>query len=440
MKVGAISLGCDKNRVDTERLLGFVLQAGHRIVNDVDEADAVIVNTCAFLQSAVKESLDTVFEARSHKNVKYLIVAGCLPMRYLSELTAADGLKEADALLDNSCYDRIGEVLTKLEKGEKVVMTNAGGRERVESRVVTTPYHYAYLKVSDGCDNKCTFCAIPGIRGAYASTPIESLVKEADGLVGQGVKELILVAQDVTRYGSDLYGEPKLIDLLRALIALPVEKIRLLYCYPDMCTDELIDFIDSEPKIAKYVDMPMQHASDGVLKRMNRRDNRRSLLDRIAYIRGKKSDIAIRSTFMVGFPQETEEEFEDLLSFLEEARLDNVGFFAYSKEEGTPAARMKGQVPQSVKKQRLKKAEALQSAIAEQKAKEKVGMVLYVTYDGIDYDKQCFYGHTERLCPDVDAKVYFTSDEPIEIGESYPVLVKKTKKLDLYGQTVRSKQ
>ena len=440
MKVGAISLGCDKNRVDTERLLGFVLQAGHRIVNDVDEADAVIVNTCAFLQSAVKESLDTVFEARSHKNVKYLIVAGCLPMRYLSELTAADGLKEADALLDNSCYDRIGEVLTKLEKGEKVVMTNAGGRERVESRVVTTPYHYAYLKVSDGCDNKCTFCAIPGIRGAYASTPIESLVKEADGLVGQGVKELILVAQDVTRYGSDLYGEPKLIDLLRALIALPVEKIRLLYCYPDMCTDELIDFIDSEPKIAKYVDMPMQHASDGVLKRMNRRDNRRSLLDRIAYIRGKKSDIAIRSTFMVGFPQETEEEFEDLLSFLEEARLDNVGFFAYSKEEGTPAARMKGQVPQSVKKQRLKKAEALQSAIAEQKAKEKVGTVLYVTYDGIDYDKQCFYGHTERLCPDVDAKVYFTSDEPIEIGESYPVLVKKTKKLDLYGQTVRSKQ
>ena len=440
MKVGAISLGCDKNRVDTERLLGFVLQAGHRIVNDVDEADAVIVNTCAFLQSAVKESLDTVFEARSHKNVKYLIVAGCLPMRYLSELTAADGLKEADALLDNSCYDRIGEVLTKLEKGEKVVMTNAGGRERVESRVVTTPYHYAYLKVSDGCDNKCTFCAIPGIRGAYASTPIESLVKEADGLVGQGVKELILVAQDVTRYGSDLYGEPKLIDLLRALIALPVEKIRLLYCYPDMCTDELIDFIDSEPKIAKYVDMPMQHASDGVLKRMNRRDNRRSLLDRIAYIRGKKSGIAIRSTFMVGFPQETEEEFEDLLSFLEEARLDNVGFFAYSKEEGTPAARMKGQVPQSVKKQRLKKAEALQSAIAEQKAKEKVGTVLYVTYDGIDYDKQCFYGHTERLCPDVDAKVYFTSDEPIEIGESYPVLVKKTKKLDLYGQTVRSKQ
>ncbi|MBR5987336.1 MAG: 30S ribosomal protein S12 methylthiotransferase RimO [Clostridia bacterium] len=440
MKVGAISLGCDKNRVDTERLLGFVLQAGHRIVNDVDEADAVIVNTCAFLQSAVKESLDTVFEARSHKNVKYLIVAGCLPMRYLSELTAADGLKEADALLDNSCYDRIGEVLTKLEKGEKVVMTNAGGRERVESRVVTTPYHYAYLKVSDGCDNKCTFCAIPGIRGAYASTPIESLVKEADGLVGQGVKELILVAQDVTRYGSDLYGEPKLIDLLRALIALPVEKIRLLYCYPDMCTDELIDFIDSEPKIAKYIDMPMQHASDGVLKRMNRRDNRRSLLDRIAYIRGKKSGIAIRSTFMVGFPQETEEEFEDLLSFLEEARLDNVGFFAYSKEEGTPAARMKGQVPQSVKKQRLKKAEALQSAIAEQKAKEKVGTVLYVTYDGIDYDKQCFYGHTERLCPDVDAKVYFTSDEPIEIGESYPVLVKKTKKLDLYGQTVRSKQ
>ncbi|HAE88366.1 MAG TPA: 30S ribosomal protein S12 methylthiotransferase RimO, partial [Clostridiales bacterium] len=299
MKVGAISLGCDKNRVDTERLLGFVLEAGHQIVNNIDEADAVIVNTCAFLQSAVKESLDTVFDVRSHQNVKYLIVAGCLPMRYLSELSAEDGLKEADALLDNSCYDRIGEVLDRLQKGEKVVLTNAGGRERVKERVVTTPYHYAYLKVSDGCDNKCTFCAIPGIRGAYKSTPIESLVKEAEGLVAQGVKELILVAQDVTRYGTDLYGEPKLIDLLKALTALPVDKIRLLYCYPDMCTDELVDYIDAEPKIAKYIDMPMQHASDGVLKRMNRRDDRASLLDRIAYIRSKKSDIAIRSTFMV---------------------------------------------------------------------------------------------------------------------------------------------
>lgn len=440
MKVGAISLGCDKNRVDTERLLGFVLEAGHQIVNNIDEADAVIVNTCAFLQSAVKESLDTVFDVRSHQNVKYLIVAGCLPMRYLSELSAEDGLKEADALLDNSCYDRIGEVLDRLQKGEKVVLTNAGGRERVKERVVTTPYHYAYLKVSDGCDNKCTFCAIPGIRGAYKSTPIESLVKEAEGLVAQGVKELILVAQDVTRYGTDLYGEPKLIDLLKALTALPVDKIRLLYCYPDMCTDELVDYIDAEPKIAKYIDMPMQHASDGVLKRMNRRDDRASLLDRIAYIRSKKSDIAIRSTFMVGFPQETEEEFDDLLRFLSETRLDNVGFFAYSKEEGTPAARMKGQVPASVKKERLKKAEALQSAIAEQKAKEKIGKVLTVSYDGIDYDKQCFYGHTERLCPDVDAKVYFTSEEPVEIGESYDVLVKSTKKLDLYGVTVRRQQ
>ena len=440
MKVGAISLGCDKNRVDTERLLGFVLQAGHQIVNSIDEADLVIVNTCAFLQSAVKESLDTVFEARSHANVKYLVVAGCLPMRYLSELSASDGLKEADALLDNSCYDRIGEVIERLEKGEKVILTNADGREKVDTRVVTTPYHYAYLKVSDGCDNRCTFCAIPGIRGAYKSTPVESLVKEAEGLIAQGVSELILVAQDVTRYGSDLYGSPKLLDLLRALVALPVKKIRLLYCYPDMCTDELIDFIDSEPKIAKYIDMPMQHAADGVLKRMNRRDTERTLKDRIAYIRSKKSNIAIRSTFMVGFPQETEEEFDELLRFLSEEKLDNVGFFAYSKEEGTPAARMKGQVPASVKKQRLKKAVETQSLIAEEKAKQKVGQVLSVTYDGIDYDKQAFYGHTERLCPDVDAKVYFTSADPVEIGESYSVLINKTKKLDLYGQVVGSKR
>ena len=439
MKVGAISLGCDKNRVDTERLLGFVLEAGHQIVNNIDEADAVIVNTCAFLQSAVKESLDTVFDVRSHQNVKYLIVAGCLPMRYLSELSAADGLKEADALLDNSCYDRIGEVLDRLQKGEKVVLTNAGGRERVKERVVTTPYHYAYLKVSDGCDNRCTFCAIPGIRGAYKSTPIENLVKEAEGLVAQGVKELILVAQDVTRYGTDLYGESKLIALLKALTALPIEKIRLLYCYPDMCSNELIDYIDSEPKLAKYIDMPMQHASDGVLKRMNRRDTASSLRDRIAYIRSKKSNIAIRSTFMVGFPQETEEEFEDLITFLTEERLDNVGFFMYSQEEDTPAARMKGQVEYSVKRERFNRVVAIQSTIAEQKAKAIIGEVVEVVYDGIDYDKQAFYGHTERLCPDVDAKVYFTSDEPVDIGESYPVRIDKTKKLDLYGKAVRSK-
>ncbi len=440
MKVGAISLGCDKNRVDTERLLGYVVQAGHQIVNSLDEADAVVVNTCAFLQSAVKESLDTIFEVRSHKNVKYLIVAGCLPMRYLSELTAADGLKEADALIDNTCYDRIGQVLSRLEKGEKVVLTGAEGRAAGLDRVITTPYHYAYLKVSDGCDNRCTFCAIPAIRGGYKSTPIEALVKEATALVEQGVKELILVAQDVTRYGVDLYGKPRLIELLHALTELPVQKIRLLYCYPDQCTDELIDYIDAEPKIAKYIDMPMQHAADGVLKRMNRRDTQATLKDRIAYIRSKQSGIAIRSTFMVGFPQETEEEFEELISFLNEMRLDSVGFFAYSKEDGTPAARMKGQVPSAVKKERLKKAIATQSLIAEQKAKAVIGQVVTVTYDGIDYDKQAFYGHTERLCPDVDAKVFFTSTAPVEIGESYSVYIEKTKKLDLYGRVLGSKK
>ena len=439
MKVGAISLGCDKNRVDTERLLGFVLQAGHEIVNTIDEADIVIVNTCSFLKSAVKESLDTVFEARSHANVKYLIVAGCLPMRYLDELAKEDGLREADAIIDNTCYERIGEVIRDVCAGKRVVMTAMPKEQYAPTRVITTPYHFAYLKVSDGCDNRCTFCAIPSIRGAYTSTPIEELVAEAKELVAQGVKELILVAQDVTRYGIDLYGEPRLLALLHELVALPVEKIRLLYCYPDMCSNELIDYIDSEPKLAKYIDMPMQHASDGVLKRMNRRDTASSLRDRIAYIRSKKSNIAIRSTFMVGFPQETDEEFEELIAFLREESLDNVGFFMYSQEEDTPAARMKGQVEYSVKRERFNRVVAIQSTIAEQKATAMIGKVVEVVYDGIDYDKQAFYGHTERLCPDVDAKVYFTSDEPVDIGESYPVRIDKTKKLDLYGKAVRSK-
>ena len=434
MKVGAISLGCDKNRVDTERILGYVVQAGHEIVNTLDEAEIVIVNTCSFLQSAVKESLDAIFEVRARENVKHVIVTGCLPMRYLTELTSQDGLSEADAFLDPTAYDRIGEVIDRVQKGEFVVLTNEKKEVVPSSRVITTPYHYAYLKVADGCNNKCTFCAIPAIRGAYKSHGLEEVVKEASDLVSQGVKELILVAQDLTRYGSDLYGEPRLLDLLRALVDLPVEKIRLLYCYPDMCSEELIDFIDEQPKIAKYIDMPMQHASDGVLKRMNRRDTERSLKEKIAYIRAKRSGIAIRSTFMVGFPGETEEEFAALCRFLEEEKLDHAGFFAYSKEEGTPAARMKAQIPAAVKKQRLAKVIDIQSRIAEAKAQTKVGTVVDVRYDGIDYDKQCFFGHTDSCMPEVDETVFFTSEMPVEIGEVYPVLVTKTKKLNLYGK------
>ena len=437
MKVGAISLGCDKNRTDTEQLLGFVMRAGHSLVNRIEEADAVIVNTCAFLQSAVKESLDAVFEARACSSVKYVIVAGCLPLRYIKQLQGEDGLKEADAFLDNTAYDRIGEVLDRVSKGEKIVLLGQGKEKRAEERVITTPYHYAYLKVADGCDNRCTFCAIPAIRGPYTSRPVEDLVREAERLIAQGVKELILVAQDVTRYGEDLYGKASLLDLLRALVALPIDRVRLLYCYPDRCSDELIDFIDAEPKIAKYIDMPMQHASDSVLKRMNRRDTAATLRDRIAYIRSKKSGIAIRSTFMVGFPQETEEEFRKLISFLKEEKLDHVGFFAYSREEGTPAARMKGQVPYAMKRQRLAAITAVQSEIMKERANGLIGKVVEVISDGIDYDKECFYGHTDRMAPESDGVVYFTSDKPVDVGETYPVKIEKREKTDLFGRVRR---
>jgi len=434
MKIGAISLGCDKNRVDTENLLGFLTEAGHEIVSAVDMADAVLINTCSFLKSAVKESLETVFEARAVGSVKYVIVAGCLPLRYLSDLTGEEGLSEADAFITPDCYDRIDEVLERVSRGERVIMTGGSAQPKIsESRVITTPYHYAYLRIADGCDNHCTFCAIPGIRGRYRSEEKEAVLQEASRLIGQGVRELILVAQDVTRYGSDRGEDGGLIDLLRGLVRLPIERIRLLYCYPDKCTEELIDFIDAEPKMAKYIDMPMQHASDSVLKRMNRRDTASSLMEKIAYVRSKKSDIAIRSTFMVGFPGETEEEFQELCAFLEKARLDHVGFFAYSREEGTPAARMKGQVSAKVKKERLTKVIDLQSHIACERAEKMIDQVLVVTYDGIDYDKECFYGHADRIAPDADEKVYFTSAESVEIGESYPVRIVKTDKLDLYG-------
>jgi len=433
MKVGVISLGCDKNRADVEHLLGFVVRAGHEIVNKVEDADAVIVNTCAFLQSAIKESLDAVFEARACATVKYVIVAGCLPLRYLEDLRAEEGLPEADAFIDNTAYDRIGEILDRLVAGEKVVLIGNGEEKRVQDRVLTTPYSYAYLKIADGCDNRCTFCAIPSIRGPYKSRSVEDLVEEAKELALQGVKELILVAQDVTRYGIDLYGEEKLLDLLHALVALPIERVRLLYCYPDRITNELIDYMDAEPKIAKYIDMPMQHAADTVLKRMNRKDTARLLRDRIAYIRSKPSRIAIRSTFMVGFPQETEEEFNKLVDFLREQRLDHVGFFAYSREEGTPAARMRDQVPYEVKRHRLSVVTSVQSEIMKEQYARLIGTVMDVTMDGIAYDRGCFYGHSERFAPEVDGVIYFDSSDPVLEGETYAVRIGAMKNADLYG-------
>ena len=435
MKIGAISLGCDKNRVDTENLLGFALRSGHRIVNDYAEADIVVVNTCAFLQSAVKESLQAVWEARAHENVKYVVLAGCLPMRYFDEIVGEDGLTEVDAVIPNTMYHRIGEVIDRMQKGERVILTGDESMPMQSAeRVVTTPYHYAYLKVAEGCNNRCTFCAIPSIRGKYRSESKENLVKEAARLVSEGAEELILVAQDVTRYGTDRSGRSELIDLLKDLASLPLKRIRLLYCYPDMCTNELIDYIDTEPKMAKYIDMPMQHASDAVLHKMNRRDTADSLRERIRYIRSKKSDIAIRSTFMVGFPGETEEDFARLCAFIQEEKLDQVGFFAYSREEGTPAAKMKEQIPQREKKRRLSVIAALQSEIAAEKAISMVGRITEVIYDGIDYDKQLFYGHTDRTMPEGDSRVFFTSDLPVEIGKTYRVKVEKVKKLDLYGR------
>ena len=434
MKVGAISLGCDKNRVDTENLLGFVSEAGHELVNDINEADLVIVNSCAFLKSAIQESLEAVWEAKAHRNVKYVVLTGCLPMRYLDEITAEDGLTEVDAFLPNTCYERIGEVIERVQKGERVAIQKDESLPKPSpKRVITTPYHYAFLKVAEGCFNHCTFCAIPYIRGGYRSETPEKLLAEAQSLADQGVKELILVAQDVTRYGQDLTPPQTLVSLLRSLVSLPVEKIRLLYCYPDACSNELIDLIDEEPKIAKYIDMPMQHASNAVLKRMNRKDTKESLKEKIAYVRSKKSNIAIRSTFMVGFPGETEEEFNELCDFLREEKLENVGFFAYSKEEGTPAAKMKGQIPQKIKAKRLSVVRGIQSAIQKEKAEAMIGKTIRVSYDGIDYDKELFYGHTDRTMPDVDGKVYFSSDLPVEIGETYQVKILKVKKLDLYG-------
>ena len=426
IKVGVVSLGCDKNRVDSENMLGF-LSKEFVIVNDYAEADVVIVNTCSFLQSAVKESIDAILEAASH-HVK-LIVTGCLPMRY-PEIAEQNLLPEVSAFLDNQHYATIVETVYNVYAGGQEVRKNAAPVPVATSpdRVLTTPLHYAYLKIAEGCNNRCAFCAIPAIRGPYVSTPVEVLVEEAERLVGEGVHELILVAQDVTRYRD---GDVDLMGLLDRLEALPVSSIRLMYCYPEQVTEALLDRIEKSPKLAPYIDVPMQHAADHVLRAMRRRSNARDLARMMDYVRAN-THIRVRSTFMVGFPGETEEDVDELVAFLERYRIEYAGFFIYSPEEGTPAYSME-QVPAKVKKERLKRVEKVQSAIMRDIAQGYVGKDITVTMDAIDYDRNCFVGHADWQHPEIDNKVYFGADFPVEAGCRYIVRVHKINKLDLVG-------
>lgn len=434
--VAVISLGCDKNRVDTEHML-YALSRGGYSVCDVDDADVIIVNTCAFIESARQEGIDVILSCARLKETgacKKLIVTGCLPQRYREELEEA--LPEVDGFLGAFEYDKLISVIEGdgHESAHAESAATGDGREKFcdferGGRLLTTYPHVAYVKIAEGCDNKCTFCAIPAIRGAYRSRPIADIVREVEGLAKDGVREIILVAQDVTRYGKDVGCD--IIELLAALEKTAAEKLRLLYCYPECVTDALIDKIASSDKIVKYIDIPAQHRSDRILKLMNRRlsgDNLEELIGKL-HARG----IVVRTTLMVGFPSETEEDFDALCDFVKRAKPEYAGIFAYSKEDGTAAARLSGQIDKRTKKRRV---EALGKIAAEATRgfnESLVGQTIDVIYEDADFDKNLFVGRADFQSPDVDGRVYFKARR-VDVGKTYRVKITSCDDYDLYGE------
>lgn len=427
-----ISLGCDKNRVDGERLLGEIKRHGCFITGDLAEAEVLIVNTCAFLNAAREESIATVLEGNAYKSGKLekIVVTGCLPEKYIGELFPA--LTEADVFLG---VKDASELFPALERSYKEGRINAVGRGTgaLSERYVSTVPHLKYLKIADGCFNHCTYCLIPKIRGKYISYPMEELLAEAKAL-GE-TDELVLVAQDTTRYGEDV-GENKLIELIQKISELDnICHIRLLYCYPEVITDALIAEVKRNPKVIKYLDIPLQHSEDRVLKLMGRRSKKAQILALFEKLRREIPEIAIRTTFIAGFPTETEEEHVALLAFLEEAQLENCGFFAYSREPDTPAYKLKGQIPAAIKKKRVKALYKKQAAISAEKLRCYVGKTLEVICDGIDYEKSCFIGRAYFQAYEIDGAVFFTA-EKAEEGRRYRVRIERADTYDLYGKAI----
>ncbi len=438
MRIGAISLGCDKNRVDTEKLLARLEEGGHSIVSREEDADILIVNTCAFIKSAKEESIAEILNAIDFKQRaegRHIIVTGCLAQRYAEELEAE--MPEVDAFLGIGDYDKILEAVNSVAADKKYTCKE-GLDKFYAGRVLTTPLHTAYLKIADGCNNRCTYCAIPYIRGKYRSEAMSDLIEEAGRLSDGGVKELILVAQDVTRYGVDFDGKPHLMQLVKELERLDFEWIRLLYLEPEMVTDELINFVASEEKVAKYMDIPLQHIASGVLKRMNRHTDEATTRALVKRVRG--AGITLRSTFICGFPGESEEDYGKLRDFIAEGNLDYAGFFAYSREENTPADRLDGHIPSRVKQKRAKELEKLQQSVTAKKQRERIGKTVRVLYEDIDFSRQMFAGRSQSEAPDIDTKIYFTSETPLEVGNFYDVELTGTLGLDLSGRTVQRKK
>jgi len=431
-RVGVISLGCDKNRVDTEKMLA-ILSERHQITPDPENANVIIINTCAFLESSRKEAIEEILSVIALKNlgkIEKIIVTGCLPQKFVNDIFSE--LVEVDAFMGVSDYAEINAVIDRIYGGERVVSVGEPRGECGKKRVLTTN-GYAYLKIADGCSNHCTYCLIPKIRGKFRSVPVEDLVEEVKGL-GM-VNELILVAQDSAQYGKDLQPEQSLVSLIRRLSTLGnVKGIRLLYCYPENITDELIHEFKVNAKLIRYIDIPFQHADDRILKLMNRKGTGKGYLELVNRLKAEIDGIAIRSTFITGFPTEDEQAFENLVQFVKDAKLFNAGFFKYSKEEGTAAARLSGQIGKGEKTKRHKKLYSVQKAVVKENAKALIGKTFRVVAEGFDENELVYYGRAYFNAPDIDGKIFFFSSEEVEYGKYYPVKITKATGYDLYGQ------
>ena len=441
MKVGVISLGCAKNLVDTEIMLGILRDNGISITPNPADADILIINTCAFIASAKEESITTILNFADYKTsgkCKSLIVAGCLGQRYKQELL--DEMPEINAVVGTSAWHRIMEAVEETLSGRRVILI--GDKEIIYDaktpRLITTPDYTAYVKISEGCNHRCAFCAIPLIRGKQISRPIEDISAEVKRLAENGVKEINLIAQDTTNYGRDLYGKPKLCELLRELVKIEsVHWIRIMYSYPQNFTDELIDLIASEPKICNYVDLPLQHAADSVLKRMHRPDTKKSIEKLLAKLREKIPGVSIRSTFMVGYPGETDEEFQTLKNFIEEQRLDKVGVFVYSPEEGTPAYEMDEQIDEGTAQERYHELMSIQSLISQEINESLEGKEFEVLVEGRDIEvSEVVAGRSYREAPEVDGQIYIENDEESKAGDIIRVKVTAGFVYDLAAEKV----
>ena len=438
MKILFISLGCDKNLVDTEVMLGLLASRGYEMTDDETEADIIVVNTCCFIHDAKEESIQNILEMAEYKKegkARALIVTGCLAERYRQEIL--DEIPEVDEVLGTTAYDRILDAVDAALAGEhSVMLADIDALPLPDTkRLVTTGGHFAYLKIAEGCDKHCTYCIIPKIRGNYRSVPMERLIREAEELAAQGVKELILVAQETTLYGKDLYGEKSLHRLVRELCRISgLRWIRILYCYPEEITDELIQVMKEEKKVCHYLDLPIQHASDAVLKRMGRRTSKQELVEIIGKLRREIPDICLRTTLITGFPGETEEQHEELIEFVDEMEFERLGVFTYSPEEGTPAEKMPDQIDEEVKEERQDELMELQQEIAFENAERMVGREVLVMIEGKVADENAYVGRTYRDAPNVDGLIFINTDEELLSGDFARVKVTGALDYDLIGE------